>query len=414
MPVQGFFPLPDKPMSSINNVNLQVAAVNLANLPECLKSYANLIVGLIPCWQENAERLYGMRGVLSGTRTTGRENQHTHHNRGFPGFFWTAGAQWLTLPLIEYYEVSSDRDFLENTLYGLIEQIALFYEDFLTVTDDRGSLVFVPSYSPENRPANLRTTAVINATMDIAVAKEALSYAIKFSKELGRNKEKISDWQKLLDKLPRYRVNEDGALAEWADKDLRDRYNHRHVSHLYPLWPGHEISPESGELFEAALMAARKRGRGNRSAHGLAHMALIGSRLRDCELVYGNLDFMLRENYILPSLFTWHNPGRIYNADMLHSLPGAVMEMLVYSRPGEIEFFPALSDKLSRGSIKGVQCRVGVSVEELIWDFENKRAEAVLRSIKDQEVTLRYRRGMNRSQLTAGETTRRKFSSLNC
>jgi len=97
------------------NINLQVSAVNLANLPECLKSYSNLIQGLIPSWQQNAKRLYGCRGVLSGIRTSGRENNSTHHSRGFQGFFWTAGAAWLTLPLTEYYETSGDRDYLKNT-----------------------------------------------------------------------------------------------------------------------------------------------------------------------------------------------------------------------------------------------------------------------------------------------------------
>jgi hypothetical protein len=165
---------------------------------------------------------------------------------------------------------------------------------------------------------------------------------------------------------------------------------------LYPLWPGHEINPEqTPELFNAAKVAAHKRGRGNGSAFGLAHMALIGTRLKDAELVHGNLSFMLSNDFVLPSLFTYHNPNRIYNSDMLHSLPAVVMEMLVYSRPGLIELIPSLSDKLANGSISGVKCRGRMEVENLTWDLEAKKLSVILVSDIDQKVELMVRRGID-------------------
>ena len=139
------------------NVNLQVAGVNTLRLEECLDSYLKMIERISPDWEINAENLYGCRGYLSGFRTSGRRNLHTHFDVSFPGQNWTAGAQWLIYPAFEYYLCTGDKEFLKNRALPLMEKVVLFYEDFLTVTNDEGQLVFVPSYSPENTPANQKT-----------------------------------------------------------------------------------------------------------------------------------------------------------------------------------------------------------------------------------------------------------------
>jgi hypothetical protein len=388
------------------NLNLQMSACNIGAMPEAMQSYTNLITHLLPDWRMNAWNLYGCRGVLSGTRTDGRHNLNTHASEGFPGFFWTAGAEWLTLPMIEYYEVTGDLPYLRTVLYPLVREIALFYEDFLVETRDNGQFVFVPSYSPENTPSNKNNSACINATMDIAAAKEALTYAVRFARTLQCDQYKVVTWEAMLAKCPPYLVNRDGALKEWADPDWHDRYNHRHVSHLYPVWPGHEINPEdTPALFEAARIAAQKRGRGNGSAHGLAHMALIGTRLKDADLVNGNLKFMLSNDYLLPSLFTFHNPGTIYNSDMLCSLPAVVMEMLVYSRPGVVELLPALGHDMAMGAIQGVLCRGQIRMDRLAWNLNLKTIKAEMTSQVDQTVTLIVRREIESLQVNGRDVT---------
>lgn len=383
------------------NLNLQVAAANLGGVDECVLAHTRLVEGLVADWRVNARNLFGCEGLLSGARTDGRHNLNTHHTidskTGFPGFFWTAGAAWLTHPIHERHLVVGDRRFAEDRLLPLLKGVAEFYFDFLTVEDDNGRLVFAPSYSPENYPSNTGCPVAINATMDIACAKEVFTSLASLCRELGVDPETAERCEAMLARLPPYLINGDGALQEWAWPTLEDRYNHRHVSHLYPVWPGHEINPEdTPELFAAAKVAAAKRGRGNGSAHGLAHMALIGARLKDHELVYGNLRFMLSKNYLLPSLFTYHNPNRIYNADMLHSLPAVVIEMLVYSKPGEIELLPALSPRLPRGTLTGAGVRSRARLDRLSWDLDRKRVEVVLTSSVDQEVRLRLRRGARR------------------
>ena len=231
--------------------------------------------------------------------------------------------------------------------------------------------------------------------MDIAAAKEAIKNLIAVCEELNIENENIQHWKAMLNKMPPYLVNSDGALKEWASNDLEDNYNHRHVSHLYPVWPGLEINPEENHrhFSRQPKLQRKKRGRGNGSAHGLAHMALIGSRLKMDELVYGNLLFMLKNDYVYRGLFTSHNPNQIFNADMLNSLPAVVMEMLLYSRPGVIELLPACSSKLTKGAITGIKCRTQATVENLEWDFIHKKIKATISSDKNQSIEFMYRKG---------------------
>ena len=349
---------------------------------------------VMPDWETNAKNLYGARGYLAGTRTSGRRNLHTHFNVSFPGQFWLAGAEWLLMPCYEYYLVSGDEQFLKDRLLPAMKKTVLFFEDFLSDTDANENYFFAPSYSPENSPSNVRLQGSANATMDVAAAKEAIQNLIAVCEKLNIEKENIPRWKNLLEKLPSYLINDDGALKEWTIDNLDDFYDHRHISHLYPLWPGFEINPEeTPKMFEAARIAFEKKGRGNNSAHGLMHGALIASRLKEADKVYENLLFMLTNNYVFTSLFTYHNPNlEIYNSDALNSLPAAILEMLVYSRPGVIELLPACSEKLNKGKISGVKCRTQATVENLEWDFEKGVVKATISSLMDQEIELIIRK----------------------
>ncbi len=378
------------------NINLQIASAAIGDLPEAIDSYMTMLERIMDDWETNAQNLYGARGYLAGTRTSGRRNLHTHFNVSFPGEFWLAGAEWLLMPCYEYYLVSGDTQFLKERLLPAMKKTVLFFEDFLSDVDLNGNYLFAPSYSPENSPSNIKLQGAANATMDVAAAKEAIQNLINVCKDLKIEEASIPKWEAMLQKFPPYLINKDGALKEWAIDDLTDNYDHRHISHLYPLWPGFEINPEEEpKMFQAARIAFDKKGRGNNSAHGLMHGALISTRLKEADKVYENLLFMLRNNYVFTSLFTSHNPNwKIYNADALHSLPAVILEMLVYSRPGVIELLPACSEKLEKGKITGVKCRTQATVELLEWDFKTKTINATISTLKDQDIELFFRKGI--------------------
>ncbi|PIM67797.1 lectin [Streptomyces sp. JV178] len=389
------------------NVNLQVAGSNILDLTEPMQGYFDLILGQLDDWRTNAKNLYGARGFLAPSRTDGEYGHMLHFNGGsFPGHTWTGGADWLLYPLLEYYEVTGDEAFLRDRLGPALMELALFYEDFLTRTDANGKAVFVPSFSMENSPGNTGVCFSVNATGDIMAGRHALLAAIDAADALGVEQgsgQGVARWTALLKKLPAYRVNGDGALAEWSWPSHTDRYNHRHVQHLYGAWPLHEINPEEEPaLVRTAKRALELRGDQNISAHGSLHRALAGARLKDGGQVYGNLRKILGNNMIFKSLMTSHNPNLdIYNADAANAIPGVLAEALLYHRPGVLEILPALPDQLPKGTITGVRARGRIRVHSFAWDLDARTATLSVTSAVDQEVTLISRRGMTSVSTTA-------------
>lgn len=382
------------------NINLQVAGANILDTTDVMDGYFDLILGQLADWRTNAANLYGARGFLAPSRTDGEYGHMLHFNNGsFPGQCWTGGADWLLHPMLEYYEVTGDSTFHTTKLAPALMELALFYEDFLTRTDTNGKAVFVPSFSMEKAPGNTGVYLSINATGDIMAGRHALRAAIDAANTLGVEQgsgQGVARWTALLAKLPDYRINSDSALAEWSWPTLTEQYNHRHIQHLYGVWPLHEINPEEKPaLVRPALKALEKRGDQNISAHGSLHRALAGARLKDGGKVYDNLKKIIGNNMVFKSLMTSHNPDLdIYNADAAHALPGVLAEALIYSRPGVLEVLPALPDQLAKGSITGVRTRGRIRIHTFSWDLTARTATLSVTSAIDQTVTLISRRGM--------------------
>jgi alpha-L-fucosidase 2 len=399
------------------NLNLQLAGANIGAVGEAVVGLRSLIAGQIDDWRDNARAVFGARGVLAPSRTDGEHGRLFHLDADWPWAMWVAGADWLLFPLLEHWQVSGDDEFLADVLAPWLVEAALFFEDFLVREDEHGCMVLVPSYSPEVGPDGRAGVAAVNATMDIAAARHALSAAVEACTLLGTEEAAVARWQTLLKQLPPYLVDERGALAEWAWPGLVTPDDHRHVSHLYPVWPLHEITPDgTPELAAAARRALALRGDENLSAHGSLHRALCAARLKDAALVEQNLGKILGNDMVFRSLMTSHNPGwETYNADAAHAIPAVILEALVDSRPGLIELLPALPRRWARGRVGGVRCRNRVIVAELAWDLERARAHAVLRSDVDVTVSVRctvalgsIRRGEPLS-VSAGQPVRVEF-----
>lgn len=371
-----------------------MAGAVLTGMPELIAPYAALIGGQIEDWRTNARTIYGTRGVLAPSRTDGEHGLLFHLDDDWPWTMWLAGADWLLFPLYEYWQATGDDDFLARTLAPWLVEAAVFFEDFLTREDDDGHVVLVPSYSPEVGPKDERGAAGVNATMDVAAARHALSTAADVCTRLGIEQAATVRWRALADRLPPYRVDNHGALAEWAWPGLETADDHRHVSHLYPVWPLHDITPDdTPDLAAAAREALLRRGDENISAHGSLHRALCAARLKDSETARANVLKILGRNMVFRSLMTSHNPDLdIYNADAAHCLPAVVVEMLLDSRPGIVELLPALPPEWRSGSLRGIATRAGVSVDELTWDVTEGFARVVLTSPIERDVTL-VRRG---------------------
>ena len=377
------------------NINLQISSAVLTGMPELLASYAALIADQIGDWRTNARTIYGARGILAPSRTDGEHGLLFHLDDDWPWTMWIAGADWLLLPLHEYWQATGDDAFLAETLAPWLIEAALFFEDFLAEAprDDEGHYVLVPSYSPEVGPHGVRGVAGVNAAMDIAAARHALSTAAEACSHLGLEPEAVERWRAIAARLPAYRLDADGALAEWAWPGLETAPDHRHISHLHAVWPLYEINlDETPQLADAARLALLRRGDENFSAHGSLHRALCAARLKDTATARTNLRKILDRNMIFRSLMTAHNPDlETYNADAAHTLPAVFAEMLVGSRPGVVELLPALPAEWARGSAHGLGTRAFATVDALHWDLADGSANVVLSSVREQSVVVSCR-----------------------
>jgi alpha-L-fucosidase 2 len=381
------------------NVQMMHWQVLPGNLPELMEPYFRYFESTLKDWRTNARRFFGCRGVLAPLRQS--DNGLLPEN--MPYLMFTAGAGWLAQPFYDYWLFTGDRTFLRDRAVPFLKQVALFYEDFLYPAAD-GTLTVCPSMSPENVPDVPGATLVaINPTMDVAVCREVLTNLCRACRELGIEPAGVRRWEGILRRLPAYAVNEDGAMKEWLRPELKDNYRHRHLSHIYPLFPGNEISRESNPaLFEACRIAVRKRlviGIKSQTGWSLAHMANIYARLEEGDKALECLDLIARA-CTGPNLWTYHNDWRKqgitmdtnglppFQMDANLGLSAAVLEMLAFSVPGLVKLLPALPARWQRGRVSGLACRgqVELAVE---WDVPARALRAWLKSAVAQTLTLR-------------------------
>jgi hypothetical protein len=386
------------------NTNLQIAPISIGNYLEGELAYFDWVESLIPDCRTNAKNIYGMRGThypIAPSKDSGVFNMFDYaDNTGetWPHPYWISAGGWVVRPFWDHYLVTGDLRFLQNRIVPLYKDLALFYEDFLTVTDKNGKYIFVPSFSPENNPGNLNPgcMAVINASMDISVCREVLSNLVEACELLDIEADNITKWKSMIAKLPPYLLEPDGTLKEWAWPDLAERYNHRHVSQCYGAWPGDEIDPDrTPELAKAAVIADRKRVPERLAAHSLCQRGLIGARLKDNYIVDSELRQLLEQGHVASTLLCPHDPyTNMRIPDAQGGIPAIMMEMLAYSRPGVIEVLPALPPSLVSGSINGMLLRTFAKLDKLAWNMETNTVDLTVTSLREQDVTLIARYGI--------------------
>jgi alpha-L-fucosidase 2 len=383
------------------NLGLQLAGAVTTDVPVAVDAVATLVRRQLPDWRVNARRLFGARGIVAPAHTDGHDGLTVHFEPRWPLHMWTAAADWLLVPVLDEALARGDPAYAAAQAGQALRELATFYQDFLTRTDVGGRVVFAPSYSPENEPEGW-TPAAVNATMDIAAARHALLAAAA----ADPGSDAARGWRELAERLPPYRLTPDGALAEWAwppaetgQPPLPGHDDHRHVSHLYPVWPLHEITVAgTPALAAAALRALRRRGAQDDSAHGYLHKALAAARLRDADLAGRLLAALTGAGFFFKSLMSSHYPEHsVCNTDAACALPGLLTELLVDSvpageaGPGRIELLPARPGFLPSGRLHGVRTLTGVRVADLRWDAATGRAEAVLLSAVARQVEVSCR-----------------------
>jgi hypothetical protein len=343
-----------------------------------------MIEGFYPEWALNAQRMFGCDGYLTNARAS--NTALLLHRPWIGASTWTGGCGWLAHFFFDQWQFTGDEQFLRDRTVPLLKEVVAFYEDFMLVDETSGRYEFIPSYSPE-------TGAGITATMDVMVCKDALRSLITASKVLGTDADKIPHWEAMLKKLPDYRINSDGALAEWIPDGGRERYTHRHLSHLHSCYEALEDPQldENPEMWKAAQKATllRINSGGEASSHGRAHMGLAAAHLGMAEEAFGRILVMVTGGSMYDSLMCSHEPnGRIFNLDANGAFPEITNRMLVRSHPGSLELLPTLPNAWPKGEIRGIRARQQISIDRLAWDVPAKRLTLEMTSGRDQTITL--------------------------
>ena len=365
------------------NAEMNYWPAEKTNLSELHEPFIQMTKDLSVTGQQTARDMYGARGWAA------------HHNTdiwratgaidGATWGVWSAAGGWMSQHLWEHYLYSGDKTFLA-TVYPVLKGAATFYVDFLIEHPTKKWLVINPDMSPENAPAAHQHSSLdAGTTMTNQIVFEIFSSTIKAAEILKKDVAFVDTLKRMRKRLPPMQIGQYGQLQEWLDDIDDPKDNHRHISHLYGLFPSNQISPyRTPQLYEAAKTTLIHRGDVS-TGWSMGWKVNWWARLLD-----GNHAYKLIQNQLSPvqggrsdggggtynNLFDAHPPFQI---DGNFGCTSGITEMLMQSANGEIHLIPALPDAWPMGSIKGIKAIGGFEIVSMEWK-DAKLVKVVIKS----------------------------------
>lgn len=347
------------------NTEMNYWPAECCNLAECHEPLFAHLAKMYPNGKRTAQVMYGANGWVAHHNTDiwgDTAPQDTY----MPATYWVMGAAWLCTHIWEHYEYTLDQSFLKNNYY-LMKEACQFFTDYL-IEDEKGRYVVSPTLSPENnyyhpngREANLSE----GCAMDSQILTELFTACIEASRILKTEDDFALKLQACLKKIPEPMIDKNGRIMEWLDEFVECAPGHRHISHLYALYPGNTISPDK----TPELAAAARKSLEHRLANGGGHtgwsrawIANFWAQLFDSDKLRENIDLLFIKS-TLPNLFDNHPPFQI---DGNFGGTAAIARGLVQSTANTVRILPALPTGWQEGHITGVKAKGGLTID-LSW-----------------------------------------------
>jgi alpha-L-fucosidase 2 len=395
------------------NTEMNYWPAEKTNLSELHKPLLKMIMELSETGKETAKVMYGSRGWMAHHNT-----DIWRTNGAVDGAFWgiwNGGGGWLSQHLWEHYLYNGDKSYLES-VYPALKGAALFYVDFLVEHPEYKWLVVAPGNSPENAPKEHEGSSLsAGSTMDNQIVFDVFSSVIRAAEILGKDKDFVDTLKMKRSKLPPMQIGKHNQLQEWLDDVDSPTDNHRHISHLYGLYPSSQISPyRTPELFAASKNTLLHRGDVS-TGWSMGWKVNWWAKMQD-----GNHAYKLIQNQLTPlgpnrgaggtynNLFDAHPPFQI---DGNFGCTAGITEMLMQSSDGSLHLLPAVPDVLAgKGTISGLRARGGFEILSLEWKDGNV-VKAVVKSTLGGNLRLRTPNGITLS--TGGKLVAAKGDNNN-